>query len=1484
MPCTDITGSPYSIHFLASGPQYSESLIELVGPTEEVSLESILACIYPDDQQVMQESWDRLMQDEMIDIPLSFRVKDGDTYRCLIAYHSKRTDVEGKTYMVQQFYDSDSIQHHIKQLQDGLAMIRQHDPEDRCFDLQADRSAIAKVAKFGAIAWYEHYKMTNEVAYSENMRDLFQVGDDEEFSIEYVQSLALQEDRNRMNQRMSEADPSNPIVEENIRFVLNGQLRLFNIKVELIWREGEVVKSFSVIRDITDLEKSKSTLNQFKHITGLGWYEVDYKNNTIDAAGRFFEILGVSKGKKLKVEDVFDRVHQEDLPIVKSLIADSNQLVDHTFRIFTDQGRMRYVKAFGDLERDTEGNLLRSIGVIVDITESVNLKYRNAKVENLAKVGWYEASFVDDHLEGSEEFYRIHGIEDRPVYVGNAYRELVFQEDLSVFDFFQEIFQEGNEQSEWTDVSYRIRTPQGQVKYLKSHGEIYRDASGTPVSILGVVFDVTEEEQHQLQLKHVQEMAQVAWMKIDSLHPEKTVTSGTYLQMHHLDTIQEAIHPQSFLRSIHPEDWEVVNQLTENIRNNHLNQWEDVVYRVLKDDGSFRYLLCKGEVERGDDHSVKSVLLVVSDISDLAAKEQLLEQAQHVASIGWFVYDLLNVENSQCSQDYLRIHAMEHLGRFPSPEELNSVILAEDMEKLEKGRQEYQNAESEYSIAYRVNTGDGVRHVLSKSRLIRDHKTNKLIKVIGTAQDVTEIKETEEKLLWAQQISNTGWYEYDIHYPEKSKFSDMWLQMHDFTPGHQPNFKEYLNRVHPKERDILGDDINLYIKSLPRKWDTLEYRIVISNGQVRYINNSSEVLYKDGKPYKVFGVTTDITEVRNAQKALYKSEKMYRLLSETNRDVTVLLRVEQCGPVISYVSKSVYNLLSYHEEELIGRPIKDMLHPEDVITYIQKTKSLLDSGKSATVSFRLQHKDQSYVWVESVVNYIEDKEQMVRLSIRDITERRTYENQLITANEELKALITSTDHLVFAFDQDGRFERVIGREERFHIPSADFIGHPVEKIWDDPNGIEMSKLVRKSLANQTYEVFECDHMNHLGEKLYLRVTYHPYQGMVGDTKLCVVIEDITEHHHYEQKLLSANGELNALIKATGNLVFAFDQEGYFERVIGDPHQLHIPAAEFEGHAVEEIWNDANGIAMSKLVRESLQSGLGESITCDYLDAEGAMHHHLVTSHPYQGKDGSIKVCVIKEDITAQKVYEQELTKTVKMERELSGMRSNFVAMASHQFRTPLTVIKSNMQLLETAKIKHPIVDRVTVRLIREVDRLTALMEDILVLGKVQSNQLKTKRQLFDLEDLVEDVQLDIKATVNDGRELEVSTVGHPQKFTGDYHLMRHALSNVVNNASKYSPDGRNPELTIDYSDDRFIKLHVRDYGVGIPDEDLKRIFQDFYRSDNVKNIPGTGLGMSIAREFLKLNDCGFTVTSKVGEGSTFTLLLPKYEQHETPVD
>jgi two-component system phosphate regulon sensor histidine kinase PhoR len=240
---------------------------------------------------------------------------------------------------------------------------------------------------------------------------------------------------------------------------------------------------------------------------------------------------------------------------------------------------------------------------------------------------------------------------------------------------------------------------------------------------------------------------------------------------------------------------------------------------------------------------------------------------------------------------------------------------------------------------------------------------------------------------------------------------------------------------------------------------------------------------------------------------------------------------------------------------------------------------------------------------------------------------------------------------------------------------------------------------------------------------------------------------------------------------------------------------------------------------------------------------------------------------------------------VTRERRLEELRAQFVATISHELRTPLASLHgAAMTLLErerelTGQTRQALLDMIGV----QSKRLADLVEEILLTGQLDSGSFRVVTEPFDVEELVWTVAATARLRVSDDTTIDVSIPAVLPKVAGDAERTRQVLTNLVDNAIKYSPHGGAIELGVD-AGDGYARFTVRDEGLGIPLVEQKRIFEKFYRldPDHRRGIGGSGLGLYISRELVRTMNGRIWVESDPGKGATFTFELPLAERVTVP--
>jgi PAS domain S-box-containing protein len=252
------------------------------------------------------------------------------------------------------------------------------------------------------------------------------------------------------------------------------------------------------------------------------------------------------------------------------------------------------------------------------------------------------------------------------------------------------------------------------------------------------------------------------------------------------------------------------------------------------------------------------------------------------------------------------------------------------------------------------------------------------------------------------------------------------------------------------------------------------------------------------------------------------------------------------------------------------------------------------------------------------------------------------------------------------------------------------------------------------------------------------------------------------------------------------------------------------------------------------------------------------------------------------DVSARKRAEQELRAALGQEKELSRLKTNFVNLVSHEFRTPLGVILSSTEILESYHARLDEQQRAGhLQDIRHATKqMAGLMDEVLLLGRVEAGKMQCKPEPFKLKAFCKRL-MDEQLAVNNAKCPIVLQVGpNAGSAHGDEGLLRHVFGNLLSNAIKYSDCGKPVHFSV-HREGNSAVFAVRDSGIGIPIEDQARLFQAFHRGQNVGEVPGTGLGLVIVKRCVDLHDGTIEFASELGAGTTVTVKLGLFEQAPT---
>ncbi|HET9057666.1 MAG TPA: PAS domain-containing sensor histidine kinase [Chitinophagaceae bacterium] len=251
-----------------------------------------------------------------------------------------------------------------------------------------------------------------------------------------------------------------------------------------------------------------------------------------------------------------------------------------------------------------------------------------------------------------------------------------------------------------------------------------------------------------------------------------------------------------------------------------------------------------------------------------------------------------------------------------------------------------------------------------------------------------------------------------------------------------------------------------------------------------------------------------------------------------------------------------------------------------------------------------------------------------------------------------------------------------------------------------------------------------------------------------------------------------------------------------------------------------------------------------------------------------------RTLILKEALQELEKSQQELSEALDKEKELSEIKSRFVSMASHEFRTPLSTVLSSASILSKYSLTEDQGkrERHIAKIKDSVKHLNELLEDFLSLGKLEEGKITTEFTQFDIKDFLQDVVDEMKTIKKPGQEI-ILTLSDNLIFSTDKRLLKNILINLIGNAIKFSKENSPIWITPAIVGDK-LEIAVKDEGIGISKEDQQHLFSSFFRGKNAENIQGTGLGLHIVSRYLNLIYGDVKIDSDLGKGTTITIILP----------
>jgi len=696
----------------------------------------------------------------------------------------------------------------------------------------------------------------------------------------------------------------------------------------------------------------------------------------------------------------------------------------------------------------------------------------------------------------------------------------------------------------------------------------------------------------------------------------------------------------------------------------------------------------------------------------------------------------------------------------------------------------------------------------------------------------------------------------------------------------------------------------------------IEKRFLRKDGGVVWANVSTVFVPTTGNTPAFFaGISVDITERKRAEEALRESE---RRLQDIIDNTTAVIFVKDLELRYVLVNREYERLYHVQRDQIRGKTDFD-IRPHDIAEEVRANDRRVieagepiefeetvpsDEGERLCVSARFLLRDRTgkpYAVCGIATDITERKRaegeiRRLNASLEKRVAERTIE--LARSEEKFRALFEGTSQAVSLYDENGILEANPSWLQLLGYSNLDDVvgKRPVELAAPiQPGGKRAEVLAKEHLADALASGsarFEWMALRRDGTEVPMEVFLTRIQ-IGGQQLLQAFCNDITVRKRAEAELRESEARLRE------------SEERFSTAFRANPVQLSI--MRLSDRKFVEV-NDAQvrwfGLDRDKILgRDSVELGMWVNLEdrakfwADLERRNGSLREVEVQARSKRGTVHTLlhsteiieinrepHLLIFAMDITQRKQAEAELLRTLAREKELGQLRSKFVSMVSHEFRTPLGIIQSSAEILEDYLDQLEPVEREDhLRSIRNnTRRMAGIMEEVLLIGSFDAGKMEFKPAALDLQGFVKRLVYEVLSATGQRCPIELTISEMPAEIHGDERLLRHIFANLLTNAIKYSDAGRPVRFEIARAAAEIV-CAVCDQGIGIPEADREWLFNAFHRGHNVDDRPGTGLGLVIVKRCVDLHGGKINVESKLGEGTVVTVRLPIFLTESPPV-
>jgi len=595
-----------------------------------------------------------------------------------------------------------------------------------------------------------------------------------------------------------------------------------------------------------------------------------------------------------------------------------------------------------------------------------------------------------------------------------------------------------------------------------------------------------------------------------------------------------------------------------------------------------------------------------------------------------------------------------------------------------------------------------------------------------------------------------------------------------------------------------------------------------------------------------------------------------------------------------HFSRQWKRMLGFDDNEIEDsfESFEELIHPDDREIVLQVLDPYLKIGMGAyECEYRIRNKNDKYIWVltRAHVNYSDNGVPLQFVATNtDITTRIDYKKKIAQSEAKYEKLVGSIHEIIFEIDKNGTILFLNEAWERHLLMKVKkTIGtNAINYIHPDHRAMGERVITTPfSDSVRLHDTVEIKFIAANGKTIWMEVhrtiRLNANQEMIGVRGTLI---NIDAKKRIELAKQESENKIARISDNISDIIVEIDEAGTYlfisngvrnmlgrnpESFLGKNSMVDVHPEDRERVKVnlfDQLINGANRIVEQYRVR----TGEGE-----YIWIESILQ-------PLISVSGDRTFIAASRDISARRKIQEEIQAALQKEKELNELKSRFITMTSHEFRTPLSSIKSSVELLEMYaedlgdRFMKPF-SRHFEKITGQVGRINNLLNNIDTLGKIEAMEMPFHPEKQNLVEFIKNIINEQVGDKFDERTIDLEVIGEPRIIVYDPALLDNMICNVLKNALIYSSEG-NPKFTIEFNDEN-IQLSIKDNGLGIPENEIKQLFTSFFRAQNIVNlnIPGNGLGLVIAKKIVDLHNGEIEVHSVEDEGTEVKVTLPNLE-------